>query len=318
MYSNSAAVIRQDLSVFAEEAAGVDNYFIASKIMPVVESPVKAGVYPKIRIAGGQLMKAESTRRGPTGTYNEVDRKIESDTFDCIDRGLEERIDDVMARDLARFFDVEVLTTKLITRQIMLDYEIRVAAAIMNTSTFNTVDTSVDITEANLATIDIVADVFAAKERLTRRGIVPNTMIMTDSVFNRLRRTVKLQTFLYGTLGSGTGYRLINAQDIGNALGIQNVFIAAATYDRADKGLTPDLTPVWGNETIWIGFVAAGDFSAMGAGRTIVWTADAPGMFVTETYRSEPRRGDMVRVRMHTAEKIIDATAGEILTTDWA
>jgi flagella basal body P-ring formation protein FlgA len=56
----------------------------------------------------------------------------------------------------------------------------------------------------------------------------------------------------------------------------------------------------------------------MGVGRTIVWTADAPGMFVTETYRSEPRRGDMVRVRMHSAEKIVDATAGELLTTGWA
>jgi hypothetical protein len=318
MYSNSAAVIRQDLSVFAEEAAGVDNYFIASKIMPVIESPVKAGVYPKIRIAGGQLMKAESTRRGPTGTYNEIDRKIETDTFDCVDRGLEERIDDVIARDLERFFDVEVLTTKLITRQIMMDYEIRVAAAIMNTSTFNSVALTLPLTEANVGTIDIVADIFAAKERLTRRGIVPNTMIMTDSVFNRIRRTIKLQTFLYGTIGAGTGYRLINAQDIGNALGIPNVFIAAATYDRADKGQTPILQPVWGNETIWIGYVAGGDFSAMGAGRTIVWSADAPGMFVTETYRSEPRRGDMVRVRMHSAEKIIDATAGELLITNWA
>lgn len=304
--------------MFAEEAAGADNYFIASKIMPVLESPVKAGVYPKIRMQGGQLLKAESTRRGASGTYNEVDRKIETDTFDCVDRGLEERIDDVIARDLERFFDVEVLTTKLITRQVMLDYEIRVAAAIMNTGTFNTTAFTTALTEANVGTIDVVADIFAAKERLTRRGLVPNTMIMTDSVFNRLRRSLKLQTFLYGTIGAGTGYRLINAQDIGNALGIPNVFIAAATYDRADKGLTPILTPVWGNDTIFLGYVAGGDFSAMGVGRTIVWTADAPGMFVTETYRSEPRRGDMVRVRMHTAEKIVDSTAGELLTTGWA
>lgn len=318
MYTNTAAVIRHDLSVFAEEAAGADNYYIAQKIMPILESPVKAGVYPKIQIAAGQLMKAESTKRGPTGTYNEVDRKITTDTFDCIDRGLEERIDDVIVRDLERFFDVEVLTTKLITRQVMLDYEIRVAAAIMNSSTFNTTAFTTALTEANIATIDVVKDIFDAKERLTRKGLVPNTMIMTDSVFNRLRRTTKLQTFLYGTIGAGTGYRLINAQDIGSALGIPNIFIAAATYDAADKGLTASLTQVWGNSYIWLGYVAGGDFSAMGAGRTIVWTADAPGMFVTETYRSEPRRGDMVRVRMHSAEKIVDATAGELLTTNWA
>ena len=231
---------------------------------------------------------------------------------------MEERIDDVIARDLERFFDVEVLTTKLITRQVMLDYETRVAAAIMNSSTFTATAATVAYTEANLATIDVVFDIFAAKERLTRRGLVPNTLILTDSVFNRLRRSTKLQTFLYGTLGAGTGYRLINTSDLGNALGIPNVFIAAATYDSANKGATPVLTPVWGNTYLWIGYVAGGDFSAMGAGRTIIWTADAPGMFVTETYRSEPRRGDMVRVRMHSAEKIIDATAGELITTNWA
>ena len=318
MYSNTAAVIRQDLNVFAEEASGADAYFIGSKIMPVLDSPVKAGIYPKIRMQNGGLLKAETTRRGPTGTYNEVDRKIESDTFDCIDRGLEERIDDVIARDFGRFFDVEVLTTKLITRAVMLDYEIRVAAAIMSASTFTATAATVAITEANLATIDIVLDIFSAKERLTRRGIIPNCMIMTDSVFNRLRRSTKLQTFLYGTLGAGTGYRLVNAQDIGNALGVPNIYIAAATYDSADKGQTPVLTQVWGNSYIWIGYVAGGDFSAMGAGRTIVWTPDSAGMFVTETYRSEPRRGDMVRVRMHTAEKIVDATAGELITTNWA
>jgi hypothetical protein len=315
MYLNTAATIRHDLNVFAEEAVHADEYFIAQKILPVYESNVKSGTYPKIRMTGGELMKKEATKRGPTGTYNEVSRKIETDTFDTIDRGLEERIDDSVVNDMSRFFDVEVLTTKLVTRAIMLDYEVRVAAKVMDSSVFTTTNGSVAYSEANLATIDFVLDLFAAKERLTSKGVIPNTMVMSDTMFNRLRRTTKLQTFLYGTLGSGTGYRLVNAQDIGNALGIPNVIIAAASYDTADKGQTASMSRIWGNAYIFVGYVASGDFNAMGIGRTIVWTNDSPGLFVTESYRDEKRRGDMIRVRHHTAEKIIDATAAELIAT---
>lgn len=316
MYLNTSATIRHDLNVFAEEAAHADEYYIAQQLLPVYESPVKSGTYPKIKMQGGELLKAESSKRGPTGTYNEVQRKIETDTFDCVDRGLEERIDDSTVNDLSRFFDVEVLTTKLITRAMMLDYEIRVAAKIMDPATFSTNNSSVAYAEANLATIDFVYDLFAAKERLTRKAVIPNTLVLSDTLFNRLRRTTKLQTFLYGTLGSGTGYRLINAQDVGNALGIPQVIVAAATYNNSKKGAVDSvLTPVWGNSHIWLGNVAGGDFNAMGAGRTIVWTNDSPGLFVTESYRDEKRRGDMIRVRHHTAEKIVDANAGELIAT---
>ena len=62
-----------------------------------------------------------------------------------------------------------------------------------------------------------------------------------------------------------------------------------------------------------------GDFTGGGVGRSIVWGADSPGgLFVSETYRDEKRRGNMIRVRMNTDEKIIDETAGELITTQWA
>ena len=313
MYVNTAAIIRHDLNSFVEEAAGADAYFIGQKVMPVFASPVKAGVFPKIEIEGGELMKAESTKRGPSGTYNEVARKITTDNYTCVDRGLEERIDDVFVRDMSRFFDVEVLTSKLITRSMMLDYEIRVANKLFDTTVFNTTNASTAFTEANIATFDFPREVMEAKERLTRKGIIPNTMILSDSLFNRVRRSSKLQTFLYGSLGAGTSYRLVNAQDIASAFNIPQVLVAAATFDTAAKGADQSLSPVWSSDYIWVGNVQEGDFSAMGAGRTIVWTGDSPSLFQTETYRNEARRGDMVRVRHHTDEKIVDATSAEII-----
>jgi hypothetical protein len=48
-------------------------------------------------------------------------------------------------------------------------------------------------------------------------------------------------------------------------------------------------------------------------GRTIVWSKDGSGLFTTETYRSEPRRGDMVRVRHHTDEKLVNLNAAQLI-----
>lgn len=314
MYINTQAIIRADLNTFVEEASAADQYFIARKVMPILPSTAKAGIFPKINIQGGELLKAESTRRGPSGTYNEVSRKITTDTFECIDRGLEERIDDVFVRDMERFFDVEVLTSKLITRMMMLDYEIRVAAKIIDTAVFTTTSATTAMSEANIATFDFPRDLMEAKERLTSRAVIPNTLIISDILFNRIRRSTKLQTFLYGSIGAGTSYRLVNAQDIGSAFNIPTVYVAASSYDTAVKGQAESLTRVWSDNHIWLGNVQEGDFSAMGAGRTIVWSADSPDLFTTETYRNEARRGDMVRVRHHTDEKIVDPTCAEIIT----
>jgi hypothetical protein len=318
MYANSAAVSRPEISTFLEEATKAEDFYIAQKIMPVFTSKSRAGRYPRLKIENGELMKAQSTLRGPSGTYNEVARKFDWETYDCEDRGLEERIDDVNAREMQNFFDTEVVTAKLVRRSVVLDYEKRVADQIMNPDSFNAVASHVGYTEANLATIDFARDLLDAVERLEQRAQMANTMILTRAVFNLLRRSKLLQTYLFGNLGAGTEHRLINPTDIGNAFGIKDVRIAAATYDRAQKGKPKELVPVWKNDYIFLGNVQGGDFENGGIGRTIVWDSDSPGgLFATETYRDEKRRGNMVRVRMNTDEKIVDETAGELITTQF-
>jgi hypothetical protein len=319
MYSNSAAVSRPEISAFLEEANGAEKYYLGQKILPIFTSKARAGRYPRLKIENGRLLKAQATGRAGSGTYNEVNRKFDWDTYDCTDRGLEERVDDVVASEMADFFEVEVVTGKLVMRSVMLDYEKRVADLVMNPSTFTATASSVAYTEANIATINFARDLMEAKERLTMKAEIPNTILMSEKVFNRIRRSTLLQTFLYGSLGSGTEHRLVNADDIAKAFMVEQCLIASATVDTAADGATSSMSPVWGTSYIFVGNVAGGDFTSGGIGRTIVWGADSPGgLFVSETYRDEKRRGNMVRVRMNTAEKIISSNAGELITTQWA
>ncbi len=325
MYTNAAAAPRADISAFLEEAVEVEKLFVGQKILPIYESEVENGRYPKFKIRDGALLKREATRRNQSGTYNEVDRKFDWEAFQTEERGLEERIDDVVQKRFAKWFDAEVLTAKFVMRALMIDYEILVATKMQTpigtdaTEGFTSTNSSVAYTEANILTFDFPKDITDLMANLEALGEIPNTIILSRAVFNRIRRSKNLQLFLFGSLSANAGNRAITEQLLGETFGFENVFVTKMSYDMAAKGLGPTLGSIWSPSYVWIGNVAGGDFQNGGAGRTIIWEADSPGgLFATETYRAEHRRGNMVRVRSNRSLKIINQNAGQLLNTQWA
>ena len=315
----SGATIRQDVNVLVEEAALADSFFIGLKVMPAFGVDAKSGTYPKVQIAAGELLSAGSTVRSRGGAYGAATRQWTSDTYDCLDRGLEEPMDDADAKDLARFFNLETSTAKWVLRNMMLDHESRVAAAIQNTSNFSNVTTATAYTEANLATIPVVVDILAAIERVRDQGINPNTIVMSSPVYQRVRRTAQMLGFVQGSTGK---INQVNANTIAQAFsdeGITQCLIGKARYNTAKKGQAKSLSPVWSNNYIWVGLVNPNPLALTdgGAGFTLVWNEEG-GVFVTETYRADDRRCTIMRVRQNTAEKVVDSTAGTLITTTYS
>jgi hypothetical protein len=213
------------------------------------------------------------------------------------------------------FFDSDMVTAKFCMNKLMLDYEVEAAAAIMDPATFTAANGSVAYTEGNLTTIDFPADLNAAIEALTLNGEEPNTIVLSLSVYNRLKRSTKLQTYLYGHLNTTQGGSNITPNLVAEAFGIPNIVIAKKSYDRGIKGKT-DVVPVWGNSHIWVGEVQGGDFMNGGCGRTIIWDADSEGgLFTTDQYRDEARRGDKIRVRSNRVIKIVNPNSGRLIAT---
>jgi len=323
MYENAAAISRPEISAFLEEASS-DAGLIAQKILPIYTSAARAGRYPRIRIGAGNLLKAYSTKRGTTGTYNEVTRSFEWDTFDCQDYGLVERVDDVVAREMSNFFDAEVYTAKFVKNELELDYENRVAGLVFNANSSTPVNSTVAYTQANLATIDFPTDLNNAIATMRLRRYKPNTLVMNRQVWNRLRASTKLQNYLYGNIGAGTQFRLITPEDLSSAFGLPNVYIADASIDntpigRSQANVIANLQYVWSNAYWALATCAGGDFKAGGLGRTISWGADSPGgLYITETFRNEERRGNVVRCRMNSAEKLIDLNCLYLCATQYS
>jgi len=324
MYSNTEAEIRPELQAVVEEAFLADTYFIAQQVYPIWMTKNKYGEFRKIKKSSGQLLASElgdSTIRAPRTAYKEVDRTYEKDRFFCTDRGLTEVIDDADALDISRFFDAESTSAKLVQRNMAIAYEKRVADSCFNPVIWGAKEAAVAYTEANIASLDVARDIEDAIARVQKRGEQVNTIILSRNVWKTIRRSTLLRKYLYGDYG---GNKSIGKGEFATAFSESaqvNVLIAESTYSTAKKGATvsdASLAYVWGDQYIWVGNVTGGDPNAGGAGRTMCWEEDASSLFTVETYRDEPRRSDVIRVRQHTDEKVINENSGTLVTTGYA
>lgn len=321
-YPASGATLRADIAAVVEEAAQADSFHIGHLVMPPVPVDVKSGQYPKIQIAAGELASPGATVRSRGGSYGEVTRSWTYDTYDCLDRGLEEVVDDLDQKDLRRFFDLEMKSAEWCRRNVALDHESRVEDAIFNTTNFGAATNSVvAYTAALLTTIDFPQDVMAAIDRVENNLVQPNTIVIPKTVFSRLAVSTKLGNWVRGQL-KGNAEMPVNAANIAASFadyGITKVLIGKARYNSAKKGQAKSMTQVWPVTYVWVGRVdpAPGIALAGGAGYTLTWNAEG-GLFVAETYRNETRRSNMVRVRQNTAEKVVDGTAGTLIATQYS
>lgn len=319
---NSNATIRGDINTVVTEAAMGGRYGIGLAVMPPLSVPTRSGSYAKIKIAEGGLLEAVSTVRDATGSYGTISRQWGSDTYDTIDNGLEEMVDDAEAKDVGRFFNLEATAATLTLQNMMLAHEVRVAAATFNTSNYGSATNStVAYTAANLATISFVGDVLAAIERLADKGVVANTIVTNSTVMARLKQATLVQNWVRGSI-VGNLQTPLNAANLAASFadnGIEQVLVGRSRYNTAKKGQTYSATPVWSNTYVWVGYVnpRATDVRQGGSGFTFHWNEEG-GLFVTETYRSDERRSNIVRVRQHTAEKVTDGTAGTLIATQYS
>jgi hypothetical protein len=139
---------------------------------------------------------------------------------------------------------------------------------------------------------------------------------MSANVFELIRRSTLLQNQFFGVI-SNTGARLLSEAEIAAALGVQTLAVGRAAYNTANKGKSYSGSFIVPDSKIIVGQIAGGEFTAGGIGRTLVWAADAAG-FVSESYRDEARRSNVLRVRMNTDEVVIDSNAAVRITTNYS
>ena len=313
----SYTTIRADIAqaVF-EGLSNKNNLFIGTEVMPVFSSDVRSGAYLKLNLGDSEALNDDALKIAAGAGYPRTSRRFTSDSFDAIEYGLEEVLPDSNRRDLDRFFDTEVNIASMLLRQIQVSHEARVASAAFAANGLTAISASAAYTDANITSFDVPGDVAQAKLELAKYGVLANTLIMSMPVFERIRRSAKVQDQFFGIVPSDQS-RLLSEGEVAAAVGVDRVLVGRAPKNTAAKGQTYAGGFIWSNTYMALANTVGGEFSGGGFGRTIVWAADSPVPFVSETYRDEARRADVLRVRQNSAEKVIDGSSIIRITTGY-
>lgn len=319
-FINGGSTIRADISQALIEAPQADVGLIGAQLLPIQNVDAKAGTYLKVQLAAGELLSNNVLNRESGSNYSRGIRSFSQANFSTNEFGLEELVPDDASADLNRFFAYESETAKFLLRQLKLSHEKRVSDLLWNATTpFTIADQTraVAYTNTLIATVDVARDIAAAKLALNQYGYEPNCVAMSANVFELIRRSTLLQNQFFGVI-SNTGARLLSEAEIAAALGIQTLLVGRAAYNSAGKNKAYTGSFVVPDTKIVVGQIAGGEFTAGGIGRTLVWTGDAAGGFVSESYRDEARRSQVLRVRMNTDEVVIDPNAAVRITTNYS
>ncbi len=319
MYPQGNTLLRADLRGVVEEASMMQEEFVGLKALPPLPVPNKAGQYPVIQRAGGQLLRNLVQRRGPTADYARISRATTTDTYTCIEYGIEEAIDDGENEDYSRFFNVASKALTYAYRQVWLAHELRAATLLFNRGNFTATTSATAYTAANLATFNVGLDIDIAKQGIKSAGesTMDLTAIMSEPTFNLIRASTQLQNRVRGVQSTDTFLPLDRAA-VADALGLKEVLVGGASYDSSLEGNAASMSQIWSNALIWLGRVApaAGPeaYFSGGAAYTLFWQQDA-AIIQVEQYREEQIRSNIVRARQYTSEKIVLANAGYLLAT---
>lgn len=319
-YTNAQATPRSDIHALVMQAnADFNTLFIGDKVFPYIGEDVKRGIYMKANLANAELLNADAQARASGAQYQRVNREYDVDTYDTVEYGLEAVVDDSYEEEVSRFMNLEATEAMLLERSLRISYEARVAAILFNSTTFPATNSTVAYTAGATLTMDPVNDVRLAKGRLLRKGIIPNAVVLSYDVFQRIQTSALLQNQVYGVVPRVAGQKAMpGTEDIARALGVENLFVGSAPKNANQKGQTYSGTFIWPTTYMAVCQVQGGEYQAGGVGRTIGWTKDSTGLFTPETYRDDTRRSNIMRVRQNVAEKVIDSTAAELITTQYS
>lgn len=320
-YTNSQATPRSDIYALVRSAnEDFEKLCIAEQICPVKGEDVKRGIYLRALLANAQLLDAPDPQPRESGTsYDRYNPEYDIDTYDCLEYGGEVTIDDAFEEEVNRFMNLEATEAMKLENRYRIGYEIRVSNLLFNSTTFTATAATAAYTQANLATIDVCNDVDLAKDRLLKTGCIPNAVVMNYSVFQRIRRSTLLQNQVYGVVPRSANQKALpGAEDVARALGVDNLYIGMCPYNANGQGQTFSGAYIWPSTFIAVLKVIGGDYEAGGTMRTIQWTKDTTGLFTPETYRDDTKRSNILRVRQHTAEKVLDSTTCQLITTSYA
>lgn len=304
---------REDLGVaFHEYDTSVEG-FIADIALPPATVGKKAAT---MGVITRENIKRANSDHANGAAFGRVVLISEDKSYACKDHGLEGQLTDEDRATYETDYDAEYETVQSVTRKMYIEREIRVAAAMFNTTTFNGADLYTDNSAAPWDAVGtgIIAQVIAAKRQVRLNcGVMPDTMLIGQTTLENLLLNTQIRAQFPGA-------NLITLamiqQALGAIFGLQNLIVGQVGYDSADEGQDFSGSECWSDDYALIYKRHTGGRATPGLGRNVQWNGVDGGLGQVKEYREEQTESDIFRVRDFSFEWIFDAYFGHLLKID--
>lgn len=316
--SSALTTQRPDIASAFEEFDLAMNMadFIATRVFPVVTVAKQSGQFGKVPIE--QLLVNRDTERAPGSGYARGDFKFEVSSYSTIEHGAEDVVDDREREMYGEFVDPDVYAALRAMSAIMVNQEMRVAAAVFNATTWNGATLTTGITHEwdDYTNAVPLSDVEAAVQKVyTGSGLWPNALVINRKVFRNLRNCAQVRDLIKYQDFQDARPGQISAEALGRVFDLQ-VIVAGGTKNSANEGLAASTGPIWSDEYAMVCRIpTTSDFREPCIGRMFHWAGDGSSMDGrVESYREEAVRGDVIRVRHDVDEIVLYPQAGHLLS----
>ena len=303
----STAITRTDLaSTFAEfDLAMSRKKFIGPSVLRPRLVGVQAADVGKLPLEA--FLQTKPTDRAPGASYKRGDFEFTKFNYATDEHGWEEPLDD---RTLAMFrdmLDAEEIHAQRATDFVLRNFEIAVAAAIYNTTTWTGATLTTAIThEWDDATNAVpITNIEAARRKIrAASGLEANALVCNrDQFWNLLNTAQVIDRLKYW---GGDDPKNLSIETAKAMLDLDHILVAGGIKNSAKQGQDATIAAIWGDEYAMLARVAeTDDPQEPCVGRTFIWTGDGPGApgsdeelaVIVEEYREEGVRGSVIRAR---------------------
>ena len=285
-----------------------NKFYIAERILPVLAVKERSGKYAKygkenLRNYNNQILRAPGTRA------LSVDYSVSQGTYVCSERSLEKKVPDELANNTDDPYDPKRDATVVLMDNILVNQEY-VLQQFLTSTTNLTQNTTLSGTAQwnDYANSDPISDIETAIETVrAATGQRPNIMAMGRKVFLRLKYHPDIREQLkYTTNASLSDDSLLSA--LRDFFNLEEVIVGEAVVNTSVDGQADSISDLWGLDAWLIYRTARPSLMNATFGLTLM---DVPNQ--VDTYRDEPFRSDVVRVRKSFDMNVFDANLGYLI-----
>jgi len=280
--------------------------FIGITMLPVFPTRKKAAAFSAI--TRESILRRRNVKRAAKSAYNRDSYEGDDISYSCQEYGHEQPLDDSERALYASDFDAELVAVMVAEGVLTREQEIRIAAALFNTTTWtgDALYTDYSADPWDSADADIIGQVKAMKEKVRQNvGMEPDSLLVSKVQFDNA--TTINSDILDRLKYTQTATKRALEENLAAILGIGRVVVGNGVYNSAAEGQDMTAADIWSDDYAMVAVTAkTNQLAEPCLGRTMLWTADSPENVTVEEYREPQSRSGIYRVRQQTDEKVFD------------